>query len=170
MSSITETLTQALPSLSLSGTPATTSPKAEAIKPAKSGQWQPLDPALGFDDPNYKYKQFLPDWDKTDYKLPPTKPFEHVDPGLAAQDDNDYLDFLGGGKADELTPNFGTEVNGVQLSELDNKGRQRLARFVAERGVVVSYRNTKSSRPVRQPTRFACMLLYPVGIQVAGPN
>lgn len=142
MSSITETVTQALPSLSLSAsdTPpaATPAPPTQSTKPTKAGQWQPLDRALGFDDPAYKYKRFLPDWEATDYKLPPTLPFKHVDPGLAAKDDPEYLDFLQGGEVEELTPDFGSEVKGVQLSELDDKGRQRLARFVAERGVVVS--------------------------------
>ena len=59
-------------------------------------------------------------------------------PGLAALDDADYLEFLKAAEVEELTPDFRSDVSGVQLSALDTVGRQRLARFVADRGVVVS--------------------------------
>jgi len=151
--SLTETTTQQLPSLELTGSatpnsssyhdvarPATAEPSAAAMSKERSqpltSQWQPLEPTLGFADPAYKYKRFLPTWTNS-LKLPPLEPFDHIDPGLAALGDADYLDFLKGGQVEELTPEFGSDVSGVQLSALDAKGRQRLARFVAERGVVV---------------------------------
>jgi len=137
MACTTETLTEELPSRTLAGAATAPAKISEPGKP-KRGQWQPLDPALGFEDPSYKYKRYLPEWETTAYQLPPTEPFEHVDPGLAAKDDSKYLGFLKDGQVEELTPNFGSDVSGVQLSALDAKGRQRLARFVAERGVVVS--------------------------------
>lgn len=37
----------------------------------------------------------------------------------------------------QLTPKFGSEIEGIQLTQLGTRGRQQLAKFVAERGVVV---------------------------------
>lgn len=102
--SATETLTASLPSLAFRGEAGpgsapessafskgagyrkgTTEPdQARSTAEGSRGQWNgQLDPALGFDDPTYKYKDFLPVF-RNDYKLPPLEPFEHRDPGLDA--------------------------------------------------------------------------------------
>ena len=36
-----------------------------------------------------------------------------------------------------MTPNIGTEVRGIQLSQLTDKQKDEMALYVAERGVVV---------------------------------
>lgn len=104
---------------------------------------------------DYKYARFLPSFDPS-LRLPRLEPFVHVDPGtppshgassvasltlsiagLKALDDPEPRSFLNGASVEELTPEFGSEIEGLQLHSLDTRGRQQLARFVAERGVVV---------------------------------
>lgn len=91
----------------------------------------------GLSDDQYPYKHLLPTFDGH-LKLPPLTEFEHKDPGHEAKEHADPLAFLANSDVDELTPRFGSEVTGVQLSQLDDVGRQQLALFVARRGVVVS--------------------------------
>lgn len=87
-----------------------------------------------------KYPDFLPTWDPLQ-KYPPLKFFKHEDPGLRAdknfpnlfpKDRDDY-------KIKRITPKFGSEIvgGGIQLSQLDDKGKDELALLVAQRGVVV---------------------------------
>lgn len=73
--------------------------------------------------PDYKYARFLPSYDK-EYKLPPLEPFEHKDPGHAALKHPDPRHFLKDAKVNNLTPKFGTEVEGIQLSQLDDAGKR----------------------------------------------
>ncbi|OCF72416.1 hypothetical protein I204_06795 [Kwoniella mangroviensis CBS 8886] len=85
--------------------------------------------------PDYKYKRFLPTFDqKTKYK--PLTPFEHHDPGLDALKHENPREFLDGAIVTSLSPNFGSEVEGIQLSNLDARGKSQLALFVAQRGVI----------------------------------
>lgn len=83
----------------------------------------------------YPYEHFLPFFDQ-DLHLPPLTPFKHFDPGHEALKHADPLAFLRDADVDELTPDFGSEVTGIQLHELDTVGRQQLALYVARRGVV----------------------------------
>jgi len=87
----------------------------------------------------YPYARYLPTFDG-DLKLPPLQDFTHIDPGHQALEHADPLAFLAGEgvQVEELTPQFGSEVSGLQLDKLDDRGRQQLALFVAKRGVVVS--------------------------------
>jgi sulfonate dioxygenase len=81
-----------------------------------------------------KYQNYLPHWEINE-RYPPLTPFTHRDHGLDA--DPTFPDLLPSGvTTTELTPTIGTEVTGVQLSKLSNKGKDQLARFVAERKVV----------------------------------
>ncbi|RKP30001.1 Clavaminate synthase-like protein [Metschnikowia bicuspidata] len=68
------------------------------------------------------YPEFLPTWNPNE-KYPPLKYFKHVHPGLRA--DPTFLSF------------FTLRITGVQLSQLDDKGKDELALLVAQRGVVV---------------------------------
>lgn len=83
----------------------------------------------------YPYAHLLPSLDRevTYEKL---LPFEHVDPGLAALEHDTPRAFLDGAEVEDLTPEFGSEVSGIQLHTLDDRGRQQLALYVAQRGVV----------------------------------
>lgn len=69
-------------------------------------------------------------------RYPPLTPFEHYDHGKDA--DPTFPDLLPKGVAqlDDVTPFIGTEVRGVQLSKLSDKGKDQLALFVAQRRVV----------------------------------
>lgn len=66
----------------------------------------------------------------------PLEVFEHYDHGKDA--DPSFPDLFPKGKAEveELTPSIGSEVRGVQLSQLSDKGKDQLALFIAQRKVV----------------------------------
>ncbi|WPK22893.1 hypothetical protein PUMCH_000114 [Australozyma saopauloensis] len=86
---------------------------------------------------NALYPDFLPTWNPNE-KYPPLEFFKHEDPGKKA---NPKLPNLlpkdGLQVVKRITPKFGTEIVGVQLSQLDNQGKDELALLVAQRGVVV---------------------------------
>lgn len=86
------------------------------------------------------YPEFLPTWDQTQ-TFKPLSFHEHIDPGSRANPDlSSLFPEDSGVKLKEVTPKFGTEVNGVQLSQLSDDGKDELALFVAQRGVVI-FRN-----------------------------
>lgn len=83
------------------------------------------------------YPKYLPTWDTSEHHEPLTL-FDFVDPGTKADPAlPNLLPVDGSQKVKRLTPKFGSEVRGVQLSSLSSAGRDELARLVAERGVVV---------------------------------
>lgn len=69
----------------------------------------------------------------------PLEPFEHYDHGKDA--DPSFRDLFPEGKAqlDEITPEIGSEVHGVQLSQLTKEAKDQLALFVAQRKIVGTY-------------------------------
>lgn len=71
--------------------------------------------------------------------FPPLQPFEFNDRGLVAN--KEKLNLLPRDnkeiKATKLTPVIGTEIRGLQLSQLNDRQRDELALLIAERGVVV---------------------------------
>jgi len=81
-------------------------------------------------------------------------PFKHVEHGLDA--DPTYPDLLPKGvvTTTELTPTIGTEVSGIQLSSLSNAGKDQLARFVAERKVVVFRDQDFADLPIEKALEF----------------
>lgn len=83
------------------------------------------------------YPDFLPTWNPSE-TYEPLKFFKHQEPGARADAELPNLfpktaEF----KEKKITPKLGTEVTGVQLSKLDDKGKDELALYVAQRGVVV---------------------------------
>lgn len=147
--SVTETITQALPTLSLKSGGAEGNGRADkgvsnaSPIPAASANVSATDDRrkrwwseTAKEGDEYPYAAYLPTFD-AHLKLPPLTEFEHVDPGHKALDDPEPLAFLAGAEVENLTPQFGTEVTGVQLHKLDERGRQQLALYVAQRGVVV---------------------------------
>lgn len=84
----------------------------------------------------YKYKHYLPVHDETT-TFPPTEPFEFVDRGVKADKAKPNLLGANGVIATKLTPRIGTEISGVQLSQLNDAQKNELALLIAERGVVV---------------------------------
>lgn len=83
------------------------------------------------------YPDFLPTWDPKQ-KFAPLKFFKHQEPGARADPSFPNL-FPKDAKYDlkRVTPKLGTEVTGIQLSQLDDKGKDELALYVAQRGVVI---------------------------------
>jgi len=74
----------------------------------------------------YKYAHLLPHFSPDKY--PPLIPFEHVDPGHRALKHADPRAFLNdAASVIALTPNLGTEVRGIRLTDLDSDGRDQLA-------------------------------------------
>lgn len=88
-----------------------------------------------------KYAAYLPVYDNTT-KFPPTEIFEHQDRGYNADPAKPNLLPKGESsvKATKLTPRVGTEITGLQLSQLSDAQKDELALLIAERGVVV-FRN-----------------------------
>lgn len=74
----------------------------------------------------YKYAHLLPHFSQDKY--PPLTPFGHDDPGFRALTHPDPRAFLKGATSViELTPNLGTEVQGIRLTDLSSDGRDQLA-------------------------------------------
>lgn len=86
-----------------------------------------------------RYKAYLPVYDTTT-KLPATEPFEFRDRGLDADKAKPNLLKAEGIAVKKLTPRVGTEIDGIQLSQLNDAQKNELALLIAERGVVV-FRN-----------------------------
>ncbi|KAI0768616.1 TauD-domain-containing protein [Trametes elegans] len=85
----------------------------------------------------YKYAHLLPVFPKDEH-YPPLTPFEHVDPGLRALSHPNPRAFLDNATSIvDLTPRLGSEIQGINLAELDNNGRDELALEVARRGLLV---------------------------------
>lgn len=80
-------------------------------------------------DKEYKYTHLLPVFSSQKYL--PLEPFEHIDPGHRALSHSDPRAFLGNAtRITEIQPVLGSEIEGVQLTELDNDGRDQLALYV----------------------------------------
>lgn len=85
---------------------------------------------------DYKYAAYLPVYDETT-KFPPTEPFDVRDRGLDADPKKPNLLGSPGVDVTRLTPRVGTEIKGIQLSQLNDAQKNELALLIAERGVVV---------------------------------
>lgn len=69
-----------------------------------------------------------------DHRLPPLELFEHYEHGKDA--DPTLISLLKEGvNISDITGSIGAEVTGVQLSQLDNKGKDELALLVAQKKV-----------------------------------
>ncbi|KAL4876035.1 hypothetical protein BJY04DRAFT_232056 [Aspergillus karnatakaensis] len=119
----------------------------------------------------YKYARYLPVYDN-ETTFPPTEQFEFKDRGLAADKAKPHL-FETGDKNVEitnLTPRVGSEVRGLQLSQLSDVQKDELALLIAERGVVVFRdQDFKDIGPEKQKefaSYFGRLHVHPVGAHV----
>jgi len=80
-------------------------------------------------------------------------PFEHHDHGKDANPTFPAL-IKEGVTVTDLTPTIGTEIDGVQLSSLDDAGKDQLARFVAERKVVAFRNQDFADLPIDEALKF----------------
>ncbi|KAI9710160.1 MAG: hypothetical protein M1820_002962 [Bogoriella megaspora] len=85
----------------------------------------------------YKYKDFLPHVTLT--SEPALSPYKQIDVASRADPEKEAL-FAAIPNRVDMTPNIGTEVRGVQLSQFTAKQKDELALYAAERGMVV-FRN-----------------------------
>ncbi|KIW14816.1 hypothetical protein PV08_07601 [Exophiala spinifera] len=81
------------------------------------------------------YPKYLPHYDPLE-KVEEVGPFEHVDPGHRADPKMPNL-LQNATSITELSPHCGTELLGVQLTELTTEGLDELALLTAQRGCVV---------------------------------
>ncbi|KAI9927814.1 hypothetical protein ASPWEDRAFT_556044 [Aspergillus wentii DTO 134E9] len=104
--------------------------------------------------PPASFPNYLPVWDNETERYPPLTLFDHYDHGKDA--DPSFPDLLPKGKAetDDLTPTIGTEVNGVQLSQLTKEGKDQLALYVAQRKVVAFRNQDFAHLPIDKALEF----------------
>lgn len=82
------------------------------------------------------YPEYLPQWDRS-WHCEPDVPLENIfQPGALADPKKPNL-IRPGVKVSHLSPSFGSVVEGIQLSSLDDSAKNELSLLVAERGVVV---------------------------------
>ncbi|EXJ85718.1 hypothetical protein A1O1_06086 [Capronia coronata CBS 617.96] len=84
---------------------------------------------------NYPYLDLLPHSPKGIH--PPLKEVPHSDVGLRADPAMPNLLKAPGAVFKEMTPGFGSEVHGIQLSQMTNAQKDELALMVAKRGLLV---------------------------------
>ncbi len=94
----------------------------------------PLKTQHDYTNDDYKYKDFLPNVTLT--SEPALTPYEHIDVAKRADTEKKAF-FAAVPNRKDMTPNIGTEVRGVQLSQLTDKQKDEMALYVAERGIVV---------------------------------
>ncbi|PLN82260.1 alpha-ketoglutarate-dependent taurine dioxygenase [Aspergillus taichungensis] len=104
--------------------------------------------------PPATYPHYLPVWNNETERYPQLEPFEHYDHGKDA--DPSFPDLFPKDKAiiDELSPSIGSEVHGVQLSQLTKEGKDQLALYVAQRKVVAFRDQDFASIPIEQALEF----------------
>ena len=71
-----------------------------------------------------------------DYSTYHSFPLDHVDPGIRADPKKPNL-LNANAIVQNISPYLGTEISGVQISQLTNEGLDELALFTAERKVVI---------------------------------
>jgi len=120
----------------------------------------------------YPYAHLLPTFDSIRY--PPLTPFRHEDPGHRALSHQDPVSFLrNASRAQEITPSFGSEVDGVNLAKLSSDERDQLALFVARRGLVVfrnqeEFINSESNSYLEWGRHFGRLHIHPTSAHPAG--
>ncbi|KAH8115947.1 alpha-ketoglutarate-dependent sulfonate dioxygenase [Phellopilus nigrolimitatus] len=113
--------------------------KAKVVKPS-DGQETSFNPFYsppsadddGSDD-SYEYARYKPSFPKLDWA--PLEHFEITDRGTFADPEKRAL-LSAAKKVTQLTPVIGTEIEGLDLSQLSDTQKDELALLVAERGVV----------------------------------
>jgi sulfonate dioxygenase len=100
----------------------------------------PIKLALAYNDEVHstsKYAAYLPVYDTTT-KFPPTEVFEFEDRGHYGDSRmTNLFQNTPNLKVTKLTPRVGTEISGLQLSQLNSAQKDDLALLISERGVVV---------------------------------
>ncbi|KAF8659949.1 hypothetical protein AX16_001685 [Volvariella volvacea WC 439] len=118
--------------------------------------------------PSYPF--YLPYYDN-DEKFPPTEIFEFSDPGLRANPAKPNL-LTANAKLRNLSPFLGTEIHGVQLSQLTKEALDELALLAAERKVLVfrdqDWKDIGPERQIEIARHFGPIQKHPTSGNVKG--
>ncbi|KIW57097.1 hypothetical protein PV05_05696 [Exophiala xenobiotica] len=100
------------------------------------------------------FPNYLPVWDnEKGEKYAPLEPFEHYEHGKDA--DPSFPNLLKeGSHLEDITASIGAEVTGVQLSQLNDKGKDELALLVAQKKVVAFRDQDFASLPIEKALEF----------------
>ncbi|EXJ69092.1 taurine dioxygenase [Cladophialophora psammophila CBS 110553] len=100
------------------------------------------------------FPHYLPVWDNEKGEIyPPLEPFDHYEHGKDA--DPSFKNLLkAGSQIENITASIGAEVTGVQLSQLDDKGKDELALLVAQKKVVAFRDQDFASLPIQKALDF----------------
>ncbi|KAJ4368752.1 hypothetical protein N0V83_005834 [Neocucurbitaria cava] len=145
------------------------------VQETTNADGEPIKLAVAYDDKVHnesKYSDYLPVYDTTT-KFPPTELFDFEDRGHHADPAKPNLlpkTTNTGIKAIKLTPRIGTEITGLQLSQLSNVQKDELALLLAERGVVVfrdqDFKDIGPSAQNEFGQYFGRLHVHPVGAHV----
>ncbi|KAF8181610.1 hypothetical protein BJ912DRAFT_882195 [Pholiota molesta] len=143
----------------------------DPIEAAKQNlKTQEAAPAAEVADKGPSYPFYYPYFDP-DEKFPPTELFEHSDPGLRADPKKPHL-LTPNVKTSNISPYLGTEVTGVQISQLSKEGLDELALFVAERKVVIfrdqDFKDLGPDRQIELAKHFGPIQRHPTSGNVKG--
>ncbi|KAF2273072.1 dioxygenase-like protein [Westerdykella ornata] len=145
-----------------------------SVQEASSAEGHPVKLTVAYDDKIHSdspYAAYLPVYDNTT-RFPPTELFDFHDRGHNADPakpnllskDNSAL------KVTKLTPRVGTEITGLQLSQLTDAQKDELALLIAERGVVVfrdqDFKNIGPEKQKEFGKYFGRLHVHPVGAHV----
>lgn len=102
------------------------------------------------------HPDFLPTWDPSE-KYPSLKFHKYYDPALRA--DPLFSNIFPESRKGEITtkritPKLGTEIRGLQLTDLTDAGKDELALLVAQRGVVVLREQNLAEKGPKYATEF----------------
>ncbi|KAH7909124.1 hypothetical protein BJ138DRAFT_1156041 [Hygrophoropsis aurantiaca] len=116
------------------------------------------------------YPLYLPHYDVNE-KFPPTEIFEFFDRGTRADPAKPHL--LGADtKVSHISPFIGTEITGVQISQLSEGGFDELALYAAERKVLVfrdqDFKDIGPDRQIEIAKRFGYVQRHPTSPNVKG--
>ncbi|KAF7973630.1 hypothetical protein HWV62_14820 [Athelia sp. TMB] len=116
------------------------------------------------------YPYYYPYFDSNE-KFPPTQVFEHTDPGSRANPSKPNL--LGPDvKTNDISPHIGTEITGVQISQLNHAGLDELALFTAQRKLLIfrdqDFKDLSPERQIEIARYFGPIQRHPTSGNVEG--
>ncbi|KIJ64056.1 hypothetical protein HYDPIDRAFT_112584 [Hydnomerulius pinastri MD-312] len=118
--------------------------------------------------PSYPF--YYPYYDPNE-KFPVTQVYEHVDPGLKADPAKPHL-LTPEAKLSHLSPYLGTEVTGIQLSQLSEEGLDELALYAAERKVLIfrdqDFKDLGADKQIELTKRYGRIHRHPTSGNVQG--
>ncbi|KAA1474440.1 alpha-ketoglutarate catabolism dioxygenase [Dentipellis sp. KUC8613] len=145
----------------------TTEDVTNGITSLKLTSEKPVDSS---EDSGPAYPFYYPYFDPQE-KHPPTELFEFTDPGLRADPTKPHL-LSEGVTAKMISPYIGTELRGVQLSQLSKEGLDELALFTAERKLVIfrdqDFKDISTPRQIEIARHFGPLQSNPTSGNVKG--